>query len=161
MERGDRHQEGVDRDVGEALYLGFQLEAVRTIRVAENRQRACAIAAHVLHRIGQRQAGEVDARLRILAFRREVALGFHVEEMTEQEVLAALIDVGEVRTHDDLEHAGPGCRIDRAEARGGVEALQPLGNRAWPSVRRSAPRQAAEGRGSRRVGKGTAHCEAY
>jgi hypothetical protein len=41
---------------------------------------------------------------------REVALVLHVE-MAEQEVLAGLIDVGEVRTHDHFEHTGHGVLL--------------------------------------------------
>ena len=126
VQGGDRHQEGVDRHVGQALQLGFQPAAVRAVRIAEDRERTGTAAAHVLDRVGQGQCVEVDARQRVLALGGEVALCLHVVQVAEQEVLAARVHVSEVGAHRHFEDTRPRRRTDLAEAGRGVERLQAL-----------------------------------
>ena len=157
MERLDRIQKGVERDVLECGERLFERTAVGAVGVGEHGERAAPRAADRLDRGLERQRAEVDRGELLDPLGREVALVLHVEEPSEQEVPSRRVDVGDVRPHDDLAQARYGARRDGVEGRARVETLEGGGKLACRLRERDGGRCGPQDRSGEDLTCGDAH----
>ncbi len=124
VQRFERIEEDVDRDVVKLVQLGLEAAAERAVRVAEHVERAPALAVDADDRVLQRQLLHVDPRQVRDARGGEVVVGLHVHQRAVHEIAARAIRVGDLVAHHDFEEPLDWRRRDAGERRLRVFLLQ-------------------------------------